>query len=181
MAGYVGLDIVRSVPMDHVESIRRIVYKINQIDKKLAKKVDPPTYSYEEILERTYTGRKESVNLEGCKILLERGAVELPNGKYRFSHDLRVTVPVSLPVSDDTSRQIARNLKCPVCIVKGDPGEYYEPKENFDSFIEYMRQNVEDFQFHFVPGTHHFHLNDPESTVPIVTEFLDTKMTIKDS
>ncbi|CAG7784747.1 unnamed protein product [Allacma fusca] len=179
VAGYVGLDIVRSVPRNHIDSIRRLAYGITKIEKKLAEQAGPPTYSYDEILQRTYNGRKESVNLEGCKILLERGAIALPNNKYRFSHDIRVTVPASIPIPETVSEEMAKNLKCPVCIIKGDPGEYYEPKENFDSFIDFMRQNVSDFEFHYAPGTHHFHLNDPQPVAPIITQFLDLKVNSK--
>ncbi|CAL8118850.1 unnamed protein product [Orchesella dallaii] len=63
-----------------------------------------------------------------------------------------------------------------VCAIKGDPGEDYEPRENYMRMVETIKKgNSGKVVFHLVPGTHHLHLNEPECVAPLISEFLDKK------
>ena len=134
----------------------------------------PPGYDYDEIVQKSYLGREKSISVDGCKILLQRGAVQRPDGKFSFTHDLRVTIPSAQGrFSDEQTMTIGSNISCPVCIIKGEPGNDYEPREQFLETVENIRKsNNKKVEFHLVPGTHHFHLNDPQLVAPIINKFL---------
>lgn len=173
--GYIALDNVRPIPKDTINFVRSFTEKIFVLEEKLNRRLPPPAYSYDEALERSYLGRDKSICREGCKILLQRGALQRPeDGKYQFTHDLRVTVPTAVGrFTAEQSAIIASDIKCKVCIMKGEPGIDYEPREEFLKVVDSIRRSSDKkVEFHLVPGTHHFHLNSPELIAPIINNFL---------
>ena len=175
MDRYIALDNLRPIPgSDPVILMRKAADILLSVEKKLNKRLPPPSYTYDEILEKTYLGRGKSINLEGCKILLKRGAARLPDGRYSFTHDLRVTVPTALgKFSDSQTLDIGAAIRCPVCVIKGEPGNDYELREKFMQTVDHISKTAPLVEFHSIPGTHHFHLNDPQLVAPIINEFLE--------
>jgi len=170
---FVTLDNFRPLSKNAKEYVLANLHLYFEIETKLARGGGQPSYTWNEILHKTYSGRDMSINLEECKLLLRRGAKELPNGRFQFTHDLRATIPTMWGrFSTDQSATFAENLQCPVCIIKGEPGMDYEPRESYMSHVELVRRYAERVEFHLVPGSHHFHLNNPELVAPIVSSFL---------
>jgi len=174
MDRYVALDTLHPIPLETVKSLRSSTKSVIDVEQKIATG-QTPTYTYEEILQRTFDGRKGTVTMDGCKILLERGAVKLPNGKYSFTHDLRVKIAAGAGrFSVEQSRMIGAEITCPVCVIKGEPGSDYEPRPNFLKGVDNLKKNSKNVEFHLAPGTHHFHLNEPHLIAPIISKFLDS-------
>lgn len=165
---------------------RGIAFQVERTNKMLfeveTKLTDPtitqPSYTFDEILQRTMKARKGTVTEEGVKTLLNRGAVpdsENPD-LFKFSHDLKTNIPTMFGrFTFEESLQTAGNIKCPVCVIKGDPGEDYEPRENFMKMVNAIKSsNGGKLEFHLIPGTHHLHLNEPSIVAPIISKFLHT-------
>jgi hypothetical protein len=174
VSSYIALDNLRPIPRETVRSLRKASDVLFKVEEKLSKRCPPPAYTYDEIVQKSYLGRDKSISVEGCKILLQRGAVQQPNGKYSFTHDLRVTIPAGMGrFSDEQSISVGSNISCPVCVIKGEPGNDYEPRDEFIRVFDNIRKtNRGKVEFHLVPGTHHFHLNSPELVAPIINKFL---------
>jgi len=104
-----------------------VLDKYFDVERKLARGGEQPSYTWDEILEQTYNGRDKSINLEECKLLLKPGAKELANGRFQFSHDLRATIPAMHGrFSTDQSADFAQGLQCPISVIEGEPGANYE-------------------------------------------------------
>jgi len=172
--GYIAIDALRPIPREPVKSLRSATEILFKVEEKLSKRLPPPAYAYDEIVERSYLGRKKSICVDGVKLLLKRGATQRPDGLYSFNHDLRVTIPTGMGrFSSGQTLAIGANIGCPVCVIKGEPGDDYEPRENFLEVVENIRKRSnKKVEFHLVPGTHHFHLNTPELVAPIINKFL---------
>ena len=168
------MDNLRPVPRDLIKSLRRANDSLFKIEEKLSLRRPPPAYDYDEIVQKSYLGRDKQISVESCKILLQRGAFQRPDGKFCFSHDLRVNILTALGrFSEEQTLKLGSNISCPVCIMKGEPGNDYEPREQFLEVVENIRKsNKKKVEFHLVPGTHHFHLNDPQVVAPIINKFL---------
>lgn len=108
---------------------------------------------------------------------MKRGAIPLGNplGYYRFAHDIKATYPTGLwRFSPSHTEEIARDITCPVCFIKGEPGGDYEPREKYNQIVQLMQWNNSNrVEYHHIEGTHHFHINNPFPVAPIITKFLE--------
>jgi hypothetical protein len=146
-----------------------------EIERRAVMGKPPPSYTYDGIIQKLYEGRGGSIGIPGCKTLMQRGAIRLPNNRYQFSHDIKAAVPTGLwRFSSEQTEEIARSIKCPVCFIKGEPGGDYESREHYTRIIDLMRTSSERVECHGVIGTHHFHLNDPRPVAPIINQFLES-------
>jgi len=162
---------MRPIPRDCKKELRYAISKIMEVERRARK--TPPSYEYEELLQRFYDGRGGTISMDGCKLLMQRGAKRLANNRFEFAHDIKTAMPTGLwRFSPSQTEEIATSIKCPVCFIKGEPGGDYEARENYDRIVDLMRLSAERVEYHGVPGTHHFHLNDPYPVAPIITQFL---------
>ena len=91
--------------------------------------------------------------------------------KYVYTRDLRHRVTSLYGYSDDVLAGLIARITCPVLVVKGDHGRYYEPKEIPARMLEVYRRNPE-FNLAEVEGAHHVHLNEPEKVAPHIEKFV---------
>jgi len=168
------MDNIHPPPGNYIQAMTYATQTLFAIEKKLAGKPQPE-YTQEEILERLYEARGGTITKEGCRHLLRRGAkpgTQDPN-KFVFSHDMRVMIPSAFfRLAEEQSNTVAKAIKCPVCVLKGEPGNDFEPREKFMEMVDLLTENAERVEFHLVPGTHHFHLNEPHLISSIITRFL---------
>lgn len=179
MARYIGIDAFYPIPRDITWHLERTWTALFAIEKKL---LDPskkqPSYTLDDMVQRTVKARKGSVTEDSVRILLRRGARPDPDkpGCFKFSHDLKTGIPSMFGrTSYLESMKITEKIKCPVCIIKGEPGEDYEPRENFNKMVDTLKKHNRGVSYHLVPGTHHLHLNEPHKVAPIISEFLKTQ------
>lgn len=134
---------------------------------------EPPSYTLEEMTKVWHLGTGKSVSMESVKHLLKRGTKpsKLNPGKHYFSRDPRLKYTLFNPENKKFVEALALRLKCPSLYFKGIDSPY-----SCDEFTvktrELIEQNNAKFESHFVPGTHHVHLNSPEIVLPYITDFL---------
>lgn len=175
MSRFVALENVRPIPRNVKTELRYALSKLLDANYKESVGKAPPSYSFDEIVKRFYEARGGTISMEGCRTLMHRGALRLPDNTYRFAHDVKAAFPTGLwRFSPSQTEELARSITCPVCFIKGDPGGDYEPRENYDKIIDLIRTSSERVEYHTVPGTHHFHLNNPQQVASIITRFLES-------
>lgn len=130
--------------------------------------------SLDDIINKLYEGRYGTISKEGCAILLKRGAVKLNSNAYTFSYNLRTNIPGQEGrTPPDLSLELAQEIESPVCFIKAEPGNVYDTKEGSEQFHDIFKKKLgKKFEIHGVPGTHHFHLNDPHLVAPVALQFL---------
>ncbi|XP_046389955.1 probable serine hydrolase [Ischnura elegans] len=154
-----------------IQGISATVDKVLDYEKKLDKAL--PAYTYDEALHLVMTAYRGSLTEDSCKVLMKRGLQESPDGKgYHFSRDVRVKVGGLGMLSKETVMTFASSIKCKVLNIKGRPGMSFDKEEYYHKVLSKIKESAEKLEFHEIPGTHHLHLNDPESIASIVINFL---------
>lgn len=137
-------------------------------------KTEPPSYTIEEIEDMVSKPNKNSVELQYTKYIYERNIApsKLHPGKYYFTRDPRLKIGNLNTMNQRDIVEISQHLTMPIFIVKSRTSSYFEPKENFYEIVDILKRVSSDCDFHYVDGTHHFHLNHPECVAEIMTNFI---------
>jgi pimeloyl-ACP methyl ester carboxylesterase len=79
---YVSIDCARTEIMsqkeDLLDNMRKTLGRTLQLEERLL--LQPPSYTYEELLELVYAGLYKSPSRDSCRILLQRGMKESSQG-----------------------------------------------------------------------------------------------------
>ncbi|XP_055376276.1 probable serine hydrolase [Condylostylus longicornis] len=138
---------------------------------------EPPSYTYEECVDKLHEGTYKSVTKDCAKYLLNRNLKksELFPNKYYFIRDGRLKYNEMFNYSEDVGKEMARRITSPFLLLKAhDEGtSYHEEKKFIYGAVELLRKSNSDFSFNIVSGTHHVHLCEPEKVAKIVNPFLD--------
>ncbi|XP_011202460.2 probable serine hydrolase isoform X2 [Bactrocera dorsalis] len=134
---------------------------------------EPPSYDWDELVERLYNGSNKSVERETCKFLLERAVRPSKNNpqKYYFARDSRLKTTYFYSFGEEVPLSLARNINCPYMFIKALQSPYFEPRQHFEKTLEIMKQNPH-FEFYEVEGSHHVHLNNPNKIAPMINSFI---------
>ncbi|CAG9783694.1 unnamed protein product [Diatraea saccharalis] len=154
-----------------VERYPSILKKLRLAQTRLD--VEPPSYTKDEIAKKWHLGTNKSVSLESTQYLMKRGLKQSskdPN-KYYFSRDSRLKYSMFKPENKQFVEALVRRLKCPTLYVKAIDSPYASDEFSVQ-MREIIEQNNENYEIHFVPGTHHVHLNNPELIAPLILNFL---------
>ncbi|XP_013186515.1 probable serine hydrolase [Amyelois transitella] len=171
---YIALDSLISddYDLDLVASTYpKYMLKINLAQTRLDQ--EPPSYDYEELAKVWHKGTRKSVTIESAKILMKRGSKPSKNdpNKYFVSRDARLKYTLFTPESKLFVETLVKKLKCPTLYFKAIDSPYASDEFSVE-MREVIARNNEQFECHFVPGTHHVHLNNPELIFPHITDFL---------
>ncbi|XP_053675861.1 probable serine hydrolase [Anopheles nili] len=137
-------------------------------------KSEPPSYTYEEAIDRLYEGTVNSITREACPFLLQRNirkSSKFPD-KYYFARDSRLKYGAGFLWSQEVNKRLAQNLTMPFLFIKATESPFWERKQNYDEVIEILQRNNPHFELQYVEGTHHVHLSNPERVAPFVRDFL---------
>ncbi|ODN05856.1 putative serine hydrolase [Orchesella cincta] len=156
----------------NIQMMRMSMNLLFDVEERM--KAGKKSYGYDEILKKIYEGRLGTISKEGCVALLKRGSSKVDQNEFQFSYSLRTHIPGQEGrTPPEMTLKLANEVTSPVCFIKADPGNKYETKEDSEKFLSVLRKNLGDnFEYHKVPGTHHFHLNDPQLIAPIALKFL---------
>ncbi|KAK9509470.1 hypothetical protein O3M35_006780 [Rhynocoris fuscipes] len=133
-------------------------------------------YSFEDCVNHMMATRASlnlAVSEEGCRILCSRGASNMGNGKYYFTHDRRSKEPSFNRNTPQFNLALAGNIKCSVLNIHATGGiniKNYEAEENKQ--IKIMKENAKYCENLILEGTHHIHLETPEVVAPHINKFL---------
>lgn len=143
---------------------------------------EPPCYTLEEMAKKLHEGTKKSIQVEYAKYILHRNTAPSKKnpGLYYFTIDPRLKAGphfVGVPALYEND---ALRIKCPIfmCIPKGSP--FFLHKEVYEDLLNVMK-GKEHVDCHFVPGTHHVHLNEPENVQQLISKFLEKYHKLDDS
>jgi pimeloyl-ACP methyl ester carboxylesterase len=163
---------LRLLSDDNIKMMRIAFNMVWIVEEKL--KMPKKTYTFDQILEKMYNGRLGEVSKEGCLALLKRGAIQVDQDQYQFSYNLRNNIPGQEGrTTPEMSLRLANEVTSPVCFIRADNGNLNETPEDREKFLSVFRANLgDDFEYHEVPGSHHFHLNEPQLIAPIALKFL---------
>lgn len=136
---------------------------------------EPPSYDYEELLDKVVKGSHGSVDRENAKYLLTRNmkkSTKYPR-KYYFNYDRRLRGfdrPSKHPAE---LMQFAKNIICPVYYCLGEDS-YLRPfsLEATQHIRQYLQDHNPDFHVRFGPGNHHFHLTHPDEYCQDIGRFI---------
>ncbi|CAF4772970.1 unnamed protein product [Pieris macdunnoughi] len=127
----------------------------------------------DEITQKWYLGTNKSVALESVQHLAQRGlkASSTDPNKFYFHRDARLKTILFNHENKLLVGTLGKRLKCATL--------YFKPIDSpfaADEYCVELREVVErnnaKFESHFVPGTHHVQLNNPERLAPTIITFL---------
>lgn len=134
----------------------------------------PPSYPEVDLIKRWVQATKNSVDEENCRLLMTRGTAKKPDGSLYFSRDPKVkSFAVNSGYTIDHIRVLAKQIHCPYMVVKGNESKTPELfDEDYYQIMNVLKQSSKDFQFHKVPGTHHFHMGNPAIVAQLINPFI---------
>lgn len=147
--------------------------EMHLIDKWTIAGAEPPTYTYEELIEKMNSQTFLSVKRSSANYLLARAVKESGKeaGRYYFTRDPRLKlhqIPVYTP---EINESFAKSIECPILFVKALQSGIYAPKEEQVSILEVLMEKP-NFEMTAVEGGHHVHLNEPFMVSGAISEFL---------
>lgn len=162
------------VMKNRINVIPKFIDQFLQSHKYLESNQEPPSYSIEEIKQKVHAPNNKSVNLEYTPHIFERNIApsKINPGKYYFTRDPRLKSGELTTLSQNELVEHAQNITCPIFIAKCKAGSYYEVKENFYDVLDVLKRCSVDCDFHYVEGTHHAHLNNPEELAVLIRKFI---------
>ncbi|XP_053692532.1 serine hydrolase-like protein [Sabethes cyaneus] len=137
----------------------------------------PKVYTHQEMLEKIHHGLASTIPKEICHHLLARNIAASKHRpeKYFFRQDSRTKFPNVLGWSMETNAQAARNITCPVLIIKATDSIHYSDPDECKQLIELMKKKPSSHvTFVTVKGCHYVHLIEPERVANVITHFLNS-------
>lgn len=173
----VSLDILKPLQMNPQKIVSALSDRLQgvllQNDRNESRK-EPPSYTYEECIEKLYTGSNESVEKECCKYLLERNLArsKLDSEKFYFTRDGRLKASLFYMFPHETTLEMAKRIIAPHLFIKASQAPFYENKKYHNDVLAYLKANKPLFEYCEVEGKHHVHLNEPDKIRAIVNPFI---------
>lgn len=143
-------------------------------DERNRSKHEPPSFTYEECIEKLFVGSSYSIYPKLCHILLKRNLQQSSKypGKYFFTRDARLKYITKIVFPQENNLELAQKIKIPHLFIKAAFSSNYEDKKYSDEALKILKKNPQ-FHYYRVDGTHHVHINEPEKIAKIVSEFLN--------
>lgn len=134
---------------------------------------EPPSYTYDELIERLYKGTVKSVSRETAHHLLKR-SIQKSNthsDKYFFSRDNRLKLMNYAYTYHELNLDMARKITAPHMFIKALQSPYFEEIKYYNETIDVLKQNPL-FELVNVEGKHHVHLTEPNKICSQVSAFI---------
>lgn len=133
-----------------------------------------PVYSEVDALKRLMDGHSNSLTRESAEVLLKRGAKKQRWG-YTFNRDVRLRyLSLEMRPDDDLMLQFLRGPFRPnLFIIRANRSPYHRPEEVRLKYYELFKKNCPLFRDVIADGTHHLHMNTPDTVAIEINKFLD--------
>lgn len=160
-------------PKGFIETTRKEIDYFLIADERNHKNLEPPSYSYNEIIEKMCQNVYQSINEDVAKILLKRGmkVSEKNSEKFYFIRDGRLRLHNNVKINMKTYEEIYKNIKAPMIYIKAD--NQFGPPRKTNEALEVLKK-LPDFQHHLVEGRHHVHMTNPERISGFISDFINT-------
>ncbi|XP_065094310.1 probable serine hydrolase [Ochlerotatus camptorhynchus] len=173
----IGIDALKPhsyYPGKFVQFAAPLLMKFVEADKRNRHKSEPPSYTYEEMVDKMHEATFESVTKETAPFILQRNikpSKKFP-GKYYFDRDNKVKYNNIPGWSDEVNWDLGKRVKVPHLTIKAEDSPYPGSWQGFKPMVAVLKEHNPLFQVEFVKASHHVHLTDPELVAPIINEFL---------
>lgn len=143
-------------------------------DKLAQSNTEPPSYPLEEIKKRWCEWLRNSIQLEHSHHIVERTIAPSKNqsNQYYFTRDPRLKAGISLNWSEGDLLEGARRVTTPILMIKFTGSGYFEDKSEFYKLLSVLQDTSKDGQYHYIEGSHHTHLNNPERICDLINTFI---------
>ena len=102
-----------------------------------------------------------------ARLLVERGVRAVPGG-YSWGSDQRLTLPTAVRMTEAQIDVLVAAIECPALVVYASPAQAYFPEPLRTRRAQLLR----DGRLHVIAGTHHLHMEMPETVAALVQPFL---------
>ena len=171
------IDLIKGIhvePKNQPSRMAKYLEEVFDYEKKLFTK--PPTYTYEEMVERMIKSYGGTLTEESAKTLLIRGSEKQEDGRYSFNYDPVVKLNNIFSMSFEQQKAFASQIKCEMLIIKASLGPLYENKTFYKEILKIYDASSSKFLYKIVEGNHHVHLNDPTECSSLINDFLEGKL-----
>ncbi|XP_074797838.1 serine hydrolase-like protein 2 isoform X1 [Natator depressus] len=156
-----------------LDSKRKVIEGLLSMEEN--KPQPPKVRSPQEALQRLLQANSHLTEESG-KILLQRGATEVPGGLV-YNRDMRVLKHNLDPLTLEQSVSFLRKIQASVLMIIAQDGIFNPEAENMSQYFvkplrEAFQSNLKHFQLAKVTGNHFVHLNDPEVVAGLINIFL---------
>lgn len=163
---------------DKIETMVKMLESFIKYDRLNSSKKDPPTYSYLELEKMLSKAMMQSIDINSCKYILERNIAPSAKepGKYYLTRDTRLKISLSSDLLGWAQKDLvdsAHRITSPLLYIKALGIPFLENKQNTFDVIETIKKTNKNFEMHYVEGTHHLHLNNPERVDSLITAFIE--------
>lgn len=152
------------------------------LDGKNQSGAEPPTYAYEEIIERW--AKQSNVTYEGVEYLAKRGIKQskVDSNRYYFTRDIRLklidfgrsTIP------DDIHYKLIERVTAPHLFIKAGKSTVYEGADGVHRAVDIFKATNPKFRWIIVrDGGHHLHLTHPMLVSELISHFINEHRTNK--
>ncbi|KAL5293237.1 hypothetical protein ACFFRR_011788 [Megaselia abdita] len=174
---FVGLDILKPLMMNPTKLVTALSERLHGVmleNERNQSNKEPPSYSFDECVERLYKGTNKSVEKEFCKHLLERNLAksEKDPEKFYFRRDARLKASMFYMFPHESILEMGKRITAPHLFIKARQAPFYENRKYYDDVLSYLKANKSLFEHYDVDGTHHVHLNEAEKISKIVNPFI---------
>jgi pimeloyl-ACP methyl ester carboxylesterase len=111
--------------------------------------------------------RANGLSREAATLLVTRGLKAVPGG-FSWSSDPRLTLNSAQRFTEDQVLAFLRSLCAPTLLMLAQPEAPYLPRETMERRIA----QVANIRVLRLPGSHHLHLEDPQSVATAILDFI---------
>lgn len=162
-------------PEKTLEALRNDIDSFMVADERNRKKSEPPSYPYDELIQRTHEGSRRSIAKETAHHIISRGVAKsaFNPDKYYFTRDGRLKGNIATAINHEVAMELAKKIQFPYIAIEASKSQFFDTKEKNLEFINFLKSNNPNFEHHVVDGTHHVHLNHPEKIIDIVNKTIN--------
>lgn len=174
----VALDALKPMQRKPSKLIELLATKCDEFaiaDARNRQQAEPPSYTYDEIIDRWIKGTNNSITKEAAPALVRRAIAPSSTDpkKFYFTRDSRLKSFNHALISQEVCLEMARRIKMPYLLIKAANSPYYENKKYFDETVQVLEENNPKFEWCMVDGTHHCHLTEPALVEARISQFLN--------
>lgn len=181
----IGIDVLKAQVFE-MQELRSFVNNFDKFYLTDARNVigdEPPSFDYEELVEKLHKGSFKSVTKEVAHHLLERNIEKSQKhpGKFYFSRDRRMMFNEGIYLPQDAQIVLAKRLTMPYLFIKAS-NSFFLPgdKAQYDNEVLQILKSHKNFEHHVIDSTsHHLHLSEVEKVAGIMSDFIKKHKIIK--
>lgn len=162
-------------PLQSTVSKESVKNSVDTYMKCIRFNCEPPSYSWEEILQKMKTAHQSTLDIDSIKCLLRRNIAPSKKfpGKYYFTSDPMLKVRSFFNWTQDQMMKDAATICNPIFICEAKHMQSKKYRKSLYEITEVLRKNNQNCDFHTIDGIHHLHLNEPKKIGALIKNFLN--------